>query len=231
MIVIISCHGIDDNYIVSSDYKQISKTAIHRIFSGKKPLNRKNPRNFIFDCCSGDYQRDEEIRSRSRGSSLTKGVVMVDDIDNKMEESMVKERGKNTEVYDITRKDTMIWAINEENPDFRLVLINAANEGFQSKMRTDTGSYVISEFCKRVEINVDENHNKKFLYEILDDIQEDLHSKGKQLMVKQFNNETERIKFQKKKNLEKSRSQLSFALPKSMEMQRIDSDGYVLFSE
>ena len=34
LIVIISCHGIAKDYIITSDYKQVHKTAIHRIFSG-----------------------------------------------------------------------------------------------------------------------------------------------------------------------------------------------------
>ena len=51
LIVIISCHGLAEN-IITSDYKTISKTAIHRIFSAKKPL-RGRYRIFLFDCCSG----------------------------------------------------------------------------------------------------------------------------------------------------------------------------------
>ena len=43
LMVIISCHGIK-GYIVSSNYKKISKEAIHRIFSGKKPMSREIPR-------------------------------------------------------------------------------------------------------------------------------------------------------------------------------------------
>ena len=34
LIVIISCHGIAKDYIITSDYKKIYKHAIHRIFSG-----------------------------------------------------------------------------------------------------------------------------------------------------------------------------------------------------
>lgn len=49
--------------------------------------------------------------------------------------------------------------------------------------------------------NVSNNGNDKFLYEILDDIQEDLHKRGKQLMVKTFNNKTEYIKFVENKNV------------------------------
>ena len=60
LLVIISCHGIK-GYIATSDYKKISKTAIHRIFS-KKALSRKIPRLFLFDCCSGNDEREYERR-------------------------------------------------------------------------------------------------------------------------------------------------------------------------
>ena len=86
-------------------------------------------------------------------------------------------------------------AYDEDNPDFRLVTIMAANEGFQSKMRSDTGSYVITHFIDGVRDNIYNNNNDKFLMDILEEIQEDLHNQGKQLMVKTFNNKTEYVKF------------------------------------
>lgn len=72
----------------------------------------------------------------------------------------------------------------------------AANEGFQSKMLSDKGSYVIGQFVSRLKDNIYKNKNNKFMNEILDDIQEDLHDAGKQLMVKTLNNKTKFIKFQ-----------------------------------
>ena len=71
----------------------------------------------------------------------------------------------------------------------------AANEGFQSKMRVDTGSYVISNFIQGLKDNIYSKSNDKFLMDILEEIQEELHDQGKQLMVKTFNNKTEYIKF------------------------------------
>ncbi len=91
----------------------------------------------------------------------------------------------------------MIWAQNEDNPDYKLVIINAANDGFQSKLNSIYGSYVITQFTRKLEENIKEKNNQKFLNEILEDVQEDLHQKGKQLMVKTFNNKTEYIKFGK----------------------------------
>ena len=104
------------------------------------------------------------------------------------------DKGKQTEPTDIARDGSLIWAYNENNPDYKLVIINAANDGFQSKMRIDTGSYVITQFTKRLEDNI-RTGNDKYFNEILDDIQEDLHEKGKQLITKAFNNKTEKMIF------------------------------------
>ena len=232
LVVIISCHGLE-GYIITSDYKKISKTAIHRIFSGKKPLSRKVPRLFLFDCCSGNAERDTEFRSvgyksnddeesssEEEGEEDRKGInrkterntrtLAVDKTKQEHDEyeqgKGTLETGKQTEVRHITRQDTVVWAYDENNPDYRLVTIMAANEGFQSKMRIDTGSYVITEFVDRLRRNIFKSDNSKFLNEILDEIQEELHDKmGKQLMVKTFNNKTEFIKFEKNNNKDKHR--------------------------
>ena len=181
LIVIISCHGLG-GYILTSDYKKINKSAIHRIFSAKKPLSRTIPRIFLFDCCSGSNERGY-IRRTEYETDQAKNI------DLKLEAT------KNTEVRDISREESVIWFQNEDNPDFKLVTINAANEGFQSKMRIDTGSYVVTEFISKLYENIYHNKNRQFLHEILDEVQEELHRKGKQLMVKTFNNKTEYIKF------------------------------------
>lgn len=41
------------------------------------------------------------------------------------------------------------------NPDFHLVLFNA-NKGFQSKMSTETGSYVIEQIVNSIDKNLQE---------------------------------------------------------------------------
>ena len=51
--------------------------------------------------------------------------------------------------------------------------------------------------------------------EILDDIQEDLHERGKQLMVKTFNNKTEKIKFLQNKSNQNNQN---------MDLNDIDKD-------
>lgn len=73
--------------------------------------------------------------------------------------------------------------------------------------------------------NVSNNGNDKFLYEILDDIQEDLHKRGKQLMVKTFNNKTEYIKFVENKNVSgKDPNKVEFVEWKVIEGIDIDED-------
>ena len=105
---------------------------------------------------------------------------------------------KQIEVDDIHHRLSIVWAKDEHNPDYRLVTVNAANQGFQSKMDTVSGSYVVTKLTEKISKNI--KRNKLFLNEILDDIQEELHDAGKQLMVKTFNNKTGNIKFVKNKN-------------------------------
>ena len=129
---------------------------------------------------------------------------------------------KTIEVRDIHGKKSLIWAKDEDNPDYKLVIINAANQGFQSKMNKTIGSYAIKQLTQRLAENIGNNNNKKFLNEILEDIQEELHNNGKQLIVKTFNNKTEYIKFRQHKN-EKRKKQ-------DIEMQRKPHNDYVLLS-
>ena len=185
LIVMLSCHGIDNHYILTSDYKKISKTAIHRIFSAKKPLSRKIPRIFVFDCCSGRNDRNSTIRII--------GSVY------EMDKTAMVNKSKIINVDHIHRSSSLIWARNEDNPDYKLVIVNAANEGFQSKINTRNGSYVIAKFTEKLGENI--KNNDFFLHEILDDVQEELHDiMGKQLMSKTFYNRTEYIKFEKNMN-------------------------------
>ena len=188
LLVIISCHGME-RYVLTSDHKKVSKIAIHRIFSGQYPLSRKIPRCFVFDCCSGSGQREADWRGKGHK-------------DNSEEESEsdqgknILDAGKQTEIGHIASGDNEDWMYGEDNPDYKLVTIMAANDGYQSKMSTEKGSYVITSLMDGISNNIDEHDNDKFLNTILDEIQEKLHDDGKQLMVKTFNNKTEFIKFE-----------------------------------
>ena len=198
LVVIFTGHGMD-RFVITSDYKLVSKVAIHRIFSAKKPRNRKIPRIFLFDCCSGNRERDYAHSRNSIAKDQGKSVGISSDPDDEKYLD-TKDIGKNIQMDDIAGKESIIWANDEENPDFRLVTIEAANEGFQSKMSLNKGSYVITQFIQRLENNICNNKNRKFMNEILDEIQEKLHNDGKQLMVKTMNNKTEFIKFMENGN-------------------------------
>ena len=62
-------------------------------------------------------------------------------------------------------------------------------------MNVKNGSYFIKLFADRIKRKEGEIKSSKFLYEILDDIQHELHKRGKQQTVNIFNNNTRYIKF------------------------------------
>ena len=109
--------------------------------------------------------------------------------------------GKNFKASDIElRKGTLVWKSNQDNPDYRLCLIHAANPGFQAKMSPQSGSYLISLMTYKMKENVDRNNcftKFKFFGEIIDEIQHFLHDKGKQQITFSFNNHTRKLKFKK----------------------------------
>eukprot|EP01084_Bolivina_argentea_P160262 279099_1 len=184
LIVVFSCHGIPD-YIVTSDYHRFSKLALHRIFSSTHPESRKIPRVFIFDCCSGSSagwvgDRDDAPFDTGKNITLTS-----------------TEKSKNVEIEDIHDDEEIYeWANNEDNPDFRLATIMAANPGYQSKLRSDYGSYVINGFYEK-EVDNFKQKKRKFIHEIFDDIQTELHNKGKQHPVYVWNDGTRYIQFKR----------------------------------
>ena len=209
LIVEISCHGMD-NDIITSDYKRISKTAIHRIFSAKRPAIRDIPRVFIFDCCSGINDRDTDFRSQLEQDEEMEESSSEEEGDDygkgtNTSETVQGETGKQYDADDV-EQDEVLWARDENNPDYKLAVIHAANEGFQSKMSTETGSYVITTLMEKLgdlaeqtghkQVCLQTGH-KEVLQKVLGQIQEDLHQKGKQLLVMTFNNKTENIRFKK----------------------------------
>ena len=149
-----------------------------------KALCRKIPRVFLFDCCSGDNDRDTDFRASSIDDGKRMTFLHSDKVKKEKEEKEIKmdDTETNTETENV--QENNIWARDEDNPDHRLVVINAANPGFQSKMRTDTGSYVITHFIDGLKDNIFKNKNKLFINDILSDIQHSLHKEGKQLVEK-----------------------------------------------
>eukprot|EP01084_Bolivina_argentea_P142655 250599_1 len=178
LIVIMSCHGTLRN-ICTSDYSNFSKLAIHRIFSSSHPKSRQIPRLFLFDCCSGDHQEEKRIDNK-------------DDVD--------KDIAKQIKLEDVAGEGVsgQPWMKGEHNPDYRLAVIEAANPGFQSKLNTKIGSYVIYLFYKKMLENLT-NNERKYIHKIFDSIQDELHKRGKQHPTYIWNDDTRYIRFKKNK--------------------------------
>ena len=164
LVVLISGHGLK-SHVCCSDYKVITKTDVHRIFS-KRPLNRTVPRAFVFDCCAGDSERLDENRA-----AMESGEIDLQDV-----------------VLAVPDKVNAEWAADEVNPDYMLVEVHAANVGFEAKMRMAEGSYLITEFPRNFDAG-------RFLFELFDAAQSNLHGRGKQLTQNVFNNGTRYVKF------------------------------------
>eukprot|EP01084_Bolivina_argentea_P261195 441297_1 len=99
LIVIISCHGIDQ-YICTSEYKKYSKSAIHRIFSWKHPLTRSIARFFLYDCCAGSHMQAVDISD-----------------DEKDQRTETGKYGKVVELTDIDAAEKQAWSPGQDNPD------------------------------------------------------------------------------------------------------------------
>eukprot|EP01083_Nonionella_stella_P233069 821572_1 len=167
LVVVVSGHGISRS-ICTSDYKKISKEAIHRIFSASHPKLRRVPRLFLFDCCSGNNELEQRESSSDHSDEkhtlLEKGKVMTT---TSMPDE--KEFGKQVSVDDVSNKQ--LWVDGDNNPDYRLAMIQAANYGFQSKLLTNTGSYMIHSFYEKT-MDVLAQNKRTFIYETFEQIQE-----------------------------------------------------------
>eukprot|EP01083_Nonionella_stella_P272977 925982_1 len=183
---VISGHGYR-NCIISSDYQLLDKTALHRLVSTNYPQLRDIPRLIVFDCCDGDQTKSAYPAEYDPNGS--------DEDEKEMD-----GQGKNFEMTDIkvNQYDEEVWKSDQKNPDYMLALIHAANEGFQAKMNSIDGSYLIYELVKRMIDNVQDNRNL-FLGEIFDSIQHDLHYQGKQQITAVFNNKTRYLRFKRHK--------------------------------
>eukprot|EP01083_Nonionella_stella_P066452 175010_1 len=196
LIVCISAHGIKDN-IITSDYRTIEKTVIHRIISIKYPKAREIPRIFLFDSCEGslDRQRSEFIRAST-----------INEDDYKLEVLPMEEEQKTSREFMIEKDDRdkgivlghirtgNEWTMSTKNPDYKLIEIHAANTGFQAKCHREFGSYLIYLFTQKMLKNIEGDQNKT-LAAMFDEIQNELHDAGKSQTKNIFNNTTAKLKF------------------------------------
>ena len=202
LIVCITGHGIDKN-IITSDWKAIQKSVIHRIISVNNPKLRDIPRIFLIDTCDGDGERKND---QFKGHFKFELMRVVEDAKgNKNNDDVSKYVG----LSDIQKANE--WNISNNNPDYKLVEIRAANVGYQAKYNDKFGSYLLYEFAERMKQNVlnndGDNNKSETLGEIFDAIHDDLHSKGKQLIHSVFNNETKNIILKRNENKKRERKQ------------------------
>ena len=173
LIVSISSHGLGNN-VISSDYKKVSRTMIHRIISDRYPEIREIPRIFMFDACDG-------ARERKATAELTN-------------EEGVNKKGSLARQQ--SRTDTE-WTAETKNPDYNTVVVHGANDGFVSLMKTNhVGSYLTYFFVKAVKQRI-QRQERKGLEQLLTDIQNALHDSGKQLIRKEFFNNTATLRIEK----------------------------------
>ena len=205
LIICVSCHG-QKNSIVTSDFKLIDKTAFHRIISGNHAKIREIPRIFIFDSCEGNAQRINRMMSSISPKSL--GSVEEEEEMGADEED---EKGKFIGLEDVERGTE--WPINAPNPDYKLVVIHSANTGFQAKIDTRFGSFLIFEFCQRMRMHL-ENGTNEGLGLLFDGIQNTLHDKGKQQTINVFNNNTRYLQLRKNERDKNSVIEISYTVSK-----------------
>ena len=129
LILIVSSHGNEHN-IMTSDYKLIEKTWVHRIISTTYEKSREIPRICLFDACGGNLQQE----------------VSDDDEDDKVDER--EESSKQITLKQDIQSEKQ-WTQHTKNPDYKLVAIHAANKGFMAKTNMNDGSYLISVCCVR----------------------------------------------------------------------------------
>ena len=195
LIVCISGHGIKE-HIITSNYKAIEKTVIHRLISTNHPEIREIPRIFIFDACGGSGNREftEDLSINNYSISSIESVPSSPEI--KLAE--IPEIGtdgiqKTISVESMERGRG--WTTKTKSEDYNLVLVHAANIGYIATIQSaENGSYLISLLTQTLRDNV-QRKQPKGLAEILEDIQNTLHDNGIQQTVNQFNNNTRTLLF------------------------------------
>eukprot|EP01083_Nonionella_stella_P069754 186152_1 len=199
LVVCISAHGLKDN-IITSDYRTIEKTVIHRIISMKYPKSREIPRIFLFDSCEGslERQRSQFIRATTVNEDDYKlDILPMHDTGEEQKNSrdLMMEHDDEDKGISLNNIATgNAWTMSTKNPDFKLVEIHAANSGFQAKCNRRLGSYLIYSFTMKMKQNI-EGKQRKTLGAVFEEIQNELHDAGKSLTKNVFNNSTGRVEF------------------------------------
>merc|ERR1719491_2775293 len=130
-------------------------------------------------------------------------AVAEEEKEQKTDEILVGEAEEKKEASKPTHAVTgsitdWLWKHGDLNPDYRLAVLNAANEGFQSKMNSDVGSYVIHGFWRRAMALLKENGEVSRLGKIFSEIQKEL-GEWKQLPVFNWNHDTANVVLKRRK--------------------------------
>merc|ERR1719242_953733 len=164
LVVVFSGHGKDDS-IITSDGKLISKQHIyqHFTFSRHKVAVRSIPRLFVFDCCDGQYAPDQFCESIVQSNGSQTG----------MKPDIVSQGGNDNHLK-VEWKGP--WPDKEHNPDHNLVVIHAANRGFQAFSKKGFGSYLIYFLMKSLTNSLNQKCRlrccgPRYLGEIVNEIQ------------------------------------------------------------
>ena len=183
-----SCHGLE-NLIVTSDYRTIEKTVIHRIISVKYEKTRDIPRIFLFDSCEGSAERvnsmglirpptidvNEFEISNFEPETEKNMTIHVDDLDkgdvslpSPSNIEMDKSEPKALKLKDIENCERQHpWTKRTKNPDYNLATIHGANAGFVCKFNSVNGSYLTFEFSQRFQNNLHLARGKRKNLEII----------------------------------------------------------------
>ena len=221
LTVVSSSHGQKD-YVITSDGKLFNKAAVHRIFSAYLEI-REMPRLFLYDCCDGSNAYGKGAQTGSDGTEMTalntssygKGketdtvkdyeqdttqltstypsnYIVINQEDDEEKEMRIS---KNFEVKDVKSFMNLDipWPKDSHNPDHRLAQIHAANDGFESAMHKEKGSYLLRFFVERVMGDINRKKSR-FIYQIFDEIEDTL--KSRQLPKTNYYNGTRYIKLE-----------------------------------
>jgi len=205
LFLAMSGHGLKGS-VITADHKLLSKTEIHRIFSSQgNELSRAVPRIFLFDCCDGaeDQKNVTKVKTKHKRlpSTADEDIKDEDGMDEVEESKEPKEEQTKESAHVANGSITdWLWKHGELNPDHRLAVLNAANEGFQSKMTADIGSYVIHGFWRRATALLKEKGEIPRIGKIFAEIQNDLGA-WKQMPVFEWNNDTENVVFKPRSRL------------------------------
>ena len=195
----------------------MTKLEFHRSFSKQgHALSRTVPRLFIFDCCDGDgdfgkFKKDAAKNGKEGGNKEEKQLAamlelgdadVADVVPPEQEQELEDGDEAGAEQEDAEPEPSVsaeaVWAHNTEHPDYQLAELNASRWGFQSKLNTGSGSYLISGFVERAEKELAAKGYVPRIGAMFKEIQDELRLRNKQLPSYIWNNNTENIQLYKR---------------------------------